>query len=243
MKSELEKQLEIQLLTEKLQRVSGKKIVLEEGRVSDKDWDRMLDLKLTGKDGKSIAQAISNKDKAVARFIAGIKLEDKKLDYKEKWSEYSGSFSDFGNRALKLGATPEEIQKIFDETSIPSKYSDKLETLGSKDKKLRDRFVGVISKAILDLGFDIKFLPTNGYAITRIGKNAMAENGRKWTIGYKAEINKDNKTINLVFDAITDEGDGPTYYTVDSDSDILKNLTWKKVGQREFLTKLKEELK
>lgn len=40
----------------------------------------------------------------------------------------------------------------------------------------------------------------------------MARNGRKWTIGYKAEINLGNKTVQLDFDAITDEGGGPTSY-------------------------------
>jgi len=37
MKSEKEKQLEIQLLTEKIQRISGKRVIFEEGFISPKE--------------------------------------------------------------------------------------------------------------------------------------------------------------------------------------------------------------
>ena len=215
---------------------------LTEGAISDKDWDRMLDLVLSGKDGSSVASSIKDKNKAIARFITGIKLSGENIKFSEVLKRYSGSFSEFGDKALQLGATKEEIQKSFDETPIPDKYSSKLNNLGSKDKKLKDRFVGPLSKLILDLGLDIKFLSTNGNAITREGRDAMQRNGRKWTIGYKAQITLGDKNVMLVFDAITDEGDGPTFFVIDkSTSDILKN-EWSTMGQRQFLSKVKEEL-
>lgn len=211
--------------------------------ISTKDWERMLNLSVMGKDGKGVAKTLKNKDKAIARYIAGLKLEGDELDFNSSWNEYSGAFSDFGNKALELGATQEEIKKLFDATTtIPTKITNKLSEFKSKDKKLNNRFVGPISKLILDSGFKIRFLPTNGYAITWEGKDAMARNGRKWTIGYKAEIDFGSKKVQLEFDAITDEGDGPTSYVIANGSDILGNNSGV-MGQRKFLTELKEVIK
>ena len=54
---------------------------LNEGKVSDKDWTRMLNLVISDKDGSSIAKKITDKNKAINRFICGVKLsyENKKL--------------------------------------------------------------------------------------------------------------------------------------------------------------------
>ena len=237
MATQREKQLTALLLKERLERLTGKKVMLE-AKVSDKDWERMSDLVLTNKDGSGIAQTISNKDKAIARFVAGLKLKGENIRSDRK--SYWGSFNEFGNRALQLGATPEEIQDTFDSTIIPPQYSNKLKTLGSKDKKLKDRFVGSLTKLVLSLGLDIKFLPTNENALTREGMDAMRRNGRKWTIGYKAEITKqDGSVVRLNFDAITDEGDGPTFYVIAPGSDIR---AWGVMGKREFLTGIKNQL-
>lgn len=224
---------EIQLL----ESITGKKVVLKEGRVSDKDWERMLDLVLTNKDGDGVAATINDKDKAIARFVAGNKLSGNNI----KWegSYWSGEFRAFGDKAIRLGATPEEIQNVFDTTEVPQKYSDKQSSLGSSDKKLDNRFVGSIAKFILALGHDISFLKTNGNAITRAGVEAMSRNGIKWTIGYRAEVTLSNgKKVNLIFDAITDEGDGPTKYITDQSTDIAKHM-YTPVGKREFLEKIK----
>lgn len=62
----------------------------------------------------------------------------------------------------------------------------------------------------------------------------MSRNGRKWTIGYRTKIKLGDKEINFEFDAITDEGDGPTYYTTNSTQPT---------GKREFISKLLNTLK
>ena len=121
-------------------------------------------------------------------------------------------------------------------------YIDRIKQLSGK--KLKDRFVSSISKAVLDSGFDINYLRHNGYAITYIGKEAMERNGRKWTNGYKTEITLDDKKFNLIFDAVTDEGDGPTYYVVDTSSDnIFDRLFYKRTGIMEFVATIKDVLK
>ena len=224
----------------KIKRISD--ILNENVNIVPKDWKRMLDLVVANETGDSVAKLIKDKDKAVARFVAGLKLSNSPLEYKDSWSEYSGEFSSFGNKALSLGATVEEIKNIYDNTEAPSEYIDRIKQLSGK--KLKDRFVSSISKAVLDSGFDINYLRHNGYAITYIGKEAMERNGRKWTIGYKTEITLDDKKFNLIFDAVTDEGDGQTYYVVDTSSDnIFDRLFYKRTGIMEFVATIKDVLK
>lgn len=84
--------------------------------IPDKDWMRMSDLVLSGKDGEGIARTIKDKKKAIGRFIAGLKLSGDTIDVSSYGSrqQYNYNFREFGNRALELGATTEEIQSIFD---------------------------------------------------------------------------------------------------------------------------------
>jgi len=182
------------------------------GQISTKDWQRMLDLVTAGKDGEDVANKLKDKDKAIARFVSGLKLKAAELKYDDKWKEYRGPFDDFGKKALELGATVEEIQKMFDAAIIPIAIAEKLH--GSKGKKLDNRFVGNLSKMIIKAGFDIEFEKTNGNAITNDGMDAMQRNGRKWTIGYKTKVSANGEIYDLDFDAITDEGDGPTKYVL-----------------------------
>lgn len=222
--------------------------VLNEAKVASvdsKDWDRMLDLVAKGNtNGETVAKLIKDKNKAMARFVAGLKLNNSPLEYKDStYSPYGySSFARLGELAIELGATPEEIQNLYNSTEVPAKYIEKLTKLAGK--KLDNRFVGVISKTILDAGFDITYLPHNGNASTYDGKDAMSRSGRKWTIGYKSEISKGTNKYVFVFDAITDEGDGPTYYIADQSSDgIFTNLKYNVLGKNEFIARLKEALK
>lgn len=210
--------------------------------VADKDWSRMLNLVLTGNDGEGIANTIKDKKKAIARFVAGLKLSGSEFKYNENWKSFTSVFNYFGNRALELGATVEEIKNEYDNAIVPQKYLDQLQTLSSK--KLDNRFVGAISKAIIDAGFNITYLNKGGNALTPTGRDAMARNGRKWTIGYKSQIDVNGQLYDFNFDAITDEGDGPTSYVVaDGTASIFMRMkTWKAVGVREFITKILEVL-
>lgn len=190
--------------------------------VDKKDWERMLKLVLAKDDGEKVALSIKDKDKAMARYVAGVKLQGGEvrgsMNYRNVM-EISGPFSAFGNRAIALGATMEDITALFNSTVVPQTYADNLTTLSTK--KLANRFVGQLSRAIIDAGFDITYLPNNGNAITMTGREAMSRNGRKWTIGYNTEVTVGDRTLNLVFDAITDEGGGPSSYVLDHRSDAV----------------------
>ena len=236
-----EKQLTIELLTEKLQRISGKKVVLSEAKVGSKDWERMLDIVLKGGDGKGVASTITNKDKAISRFVAGLKLKGEDINISQSGLYYNGSFSEFGDKALKLGATPQEIQTTFDTTTVPSQFAQKQNDLSKSDKGLRGSYTGPLANLLLKMGLDYKF-SKGGNAITRMGKDAMSRNGRKWTIGYKVEIIVKGKPYILTFDAVTDEGDGPTSYVIDDSTPKFVDASWKYLGQREFLLRIKEGL-
>jgi hypothetical protein len=215
--------------------------------VDKKDWDRMSKLLLAGDDGEKVAASIKDKTKAIARYVAGLKLAGKpgftsRMSYRNT-PEVTGSFSAFGNRAIALGATVEEIQNVFDTTVLPTEYADKLTSLSGK--KLNDRFIGNISRAIIDMGLNINYLPHNGNALTQMGRDAMSRNGRKWTIGYKIEIDLGTRKVNLNIDAITDEGDGPTSYVLAQSDQIFNNAMnmWKNYGQREFISMITDSLK
>lgn len=206
--------------------------------IASKDWDRMLDLVMKGNDGETAAKLITDKNKAIARFVTGLKLSNSQLKISDSKKYYSGHFSALGDKALQLGATPEEIQTLYDATEVPASYVEKMTKLGGK--KLNNRFVGALSKAIIDAGLDITYLPHNGNAITMEGKDAMSRNGRKWTIGYKTEIDLGGSKVKLTFDAITDEGDGPTSYFVDRSSDAMFNrMSGDKLGKNEFISGIK----
>ena len=85
-------------------------------------------------------------------------------------------------------------------------------------------------------------------ALTWEGREAMERNGRKWTIGYKSVISGDGIELPFEFDAITDEGGGPTYYVIDqhTDADLaskMRNIYRRSpVGVNGFVNALKVAL-
>lgn len=67
----------------KIKKVSD--ILNESKSVGTKDWERMLNLVVTDDSGDSVAKSLKDKDKAISRFVAGLKLLDIPLEYKESW--------------------------------------------------------------------------------------------------------------------------------------------------------------
>ena len=210
-------------------------------KIADKDWARMLDLVLSGKDGAGTAKVIKNKDKAIGRFVAGRILAGEEMP-DERWAH--GSFTDFYEKAIELGATYDEIKNTFDNAVVPEKFQEKRKNLSTKN--LSNRFTGDIANAVLKAGADIEFIGKGGNATTWEGKDAMRRNGRKWTIGYTADIIIDGEPRRIVFDAITDEGGGPTQYVVDTNTSetdrIFSPLAHRVMGKNRFISGLRELL-
>jgi len=210
-------------------------------KISDKDWKRMRDLVVTGKDGANVARSIKSKDKAIARFVAGLLLEgDKPETSSFRDNEYNCAFDDFGNKALELGATKDEIEKIFKATKVPEKYETQLKDTGRGNGS----YTGPILKTILGMGFKVKTLKSGGNAKTGIGKEAMGRNGRNWTMGYELEINLGTSKEELHFDAITDEGGRrPTMFVFDGrGSSRIFDFPPYEMGIRDFTANLKKSL-
>lgn len=82
--------------------------------VAAKDWERMQTLINKKSDGASVAKSIKDKTKAVDRYVAGLKLTETELTK----PPFKGAFADFGNKAIELGATYEEIKKAYDTANI-----------------------------------------------------------------------------------------------------------------------------
>lgn len=172
--------------------------------ITKKDWDRMTELVLTDREATGVARSIKCKKKAMSRYVAGIKLTG------EEPHPHCYTFDIFRERALELGATLKEIRELYDRVETPTEYLDCISRYSGN--KINNRFVGFISKLVLDSGCDIRFLPHGGNAITEEGRWAMQRNGLKWTIGYKTQIVKGDSVVDFIFDAITCEGGGATQY-------------------------------
>ena len=214
--------------------------------VTDKDWARMLKLVLKDDEGKSVVKLIKDKNKAIARFIAGLKLSKSEPEFDKDINKYSHltNFRDIGNLALSLGATDDEIMDLYNKTDIPKKYLDDLSKYASS--KLGNWVVGKVSQIIVDLGYNIEYLGKGGNATTREGMYAMETSGLKWTIGYKSVIKGNDVSYKFNFDAITSESvnNNKVMYVIDDSSDrIFSGYTEKVLGITELRKILKNELK
>lgn len=87
--------------------------------IENKDWSRMYDLIVDGKDGAGIAHSITNSKKALARYVAALRILS--IDPRTKWdgSKFSGEFADFGNKAIELGESFDKICDVYDSTPVP----------------------------------------------------------------------------------------------------------------------------
>jgi hypothetical protein len=214
--------------------------------VSTKDWDRVFKISTTRDGAIKMANSLKNKDKAIARFVAGLKLNNEDLTYNpDAYNKFGRSiFAPLGEKAMELGATFDEIKVLYDNTEVPEKYLDK--KLATSDAKLDNRFVSKISQFFIDNGFTIEYKNYNGPALTLPGKTAMQRNGSKWTIGYKTVVSKNGIDYTFDFDAITSESVDvkPTYYIAAKSSDKIFNpLTHEVLGIKQFLNRLKNCIK
>lgn len=153
--------------------------------VEDKDWNRMYDLIVDGKDGAGVARSIKSKEKAVARYVAAMRLLSRNpADYYEDdtYNKYfKGDFADFANKALDLGATYDDIYSVWDNCPAPVDLIEKIKGyFGAVDvranipdnffKELRHRNIPIMTrltpgKSIIDIvgvkevPMDIVFYP------------------------------------------------------------------------------------
>lgn len=187
--------------------------------VDEKDYKRMYDLiakvdDVTKLSRHSEAQASKIKDplKAAARYVAGIKMAQ--LYYGSNF-DYSSDFYPFKKKAIELGSSEEDIDKMLEEAKVPESLKVYADEKSENDKKNRKGyFVGAVVKWLNKQDFDWEFVKEAGNALTMPGKEAMSRNGRKWTMGYAIKVSKDGKEGIIEFDIITDEGGGSNQYAM-----------------------------
>ena len=82
---------ETQLKLRTIIREEYQKLLIERLKIENKDWEQMAKLINTRKNGDNIASAIKNKDRAIACFICGHKLDKlSNTNYNEKYIVHSG---------------------------------------------------------------------------------------------------------------------------------------------------------
>ena len=212
-------------------------------KISDKDWNRMYDLIADRKDGESVARSIRQKDKAIARFVAGLKLKGEEPDYDKDLERYYGHFSAFGNKALELGATVDEIKEVYDSVPAPESLIDQLsQTID--DTSYRVRIPDTFWKALRKANIPVKTAKNNRRA-GPVATYWMEGNGRKWNIPLVITFYPDSPyECSVDLDVITDEGDGSNRYALYSEKNMKTDLpVYDHVGFEELKKKIFAALK
>lgn len=187
-------------------------------KVVHKDWERMQDLLDRDQNGEGVASKIKSKDKAVARYIAGMKLlkETAVEPYRENqyYLPYS-CFKAFGQKALDLGATYEDLLETEAATEIPDDFFANHVT--------KDDYRGYTGslRRLLDqlraLGVTIEMKSLNqGYNFwSWVTSEAYARNGRVWPLNYEINVEYRGETLHHTIIVVTNEGGGNYGYDFD----------------------------
>lgn len=187
-------------------------------KIVRKDWDRMQDLIDRDQNGEGVASKIKDKGKAVARYVAGMKLLKSNAVESYRNGEYYLPYSDFrafGRKALDLGATYEDLIETSEATEIPEDFFATHVT--------KDSYTGYTGslRRLLDqlraLGASIELKPLNrGYEHwsyeTQVG---YTRNGRVWPLNYELNIEYRGETKHHTIIVVTNEGGGNYGYDFD----------------------------
>lgn len=183
--------------------------------ISSKDWQRMADLVKIGQTGEGVASKINSKEKAVARYVAGLKLLGEKTAIKDFGNGNYGlpwtQFKCFGNKALHLGATYEDIQETFEATEKP-------EGAEKSDKKAYTGFFGSVERLLdntsRETGWTWKW-QSCGNHWSSTTQAMYSRDGRVWPISKLAVFEKDGKKVTIPITVVTNEGGGNYGYDLD----------------------------
>jgi nitrogen regulatory protein PII-like uncharacterized protein len=218
------------------------KKISDAAALTNKDWERMQDLIDQGKDGADVAKKITSKDKAIARFVAGLKLEGKEPQYSSASSVGSVPFKAFGNRALELGATTEEINAVYESAVIPEDWR-----ASHKTKKSYTGYTASFDKMMDQLadkyGFEWSKKETREAqgAWSPTTREQYSRNGRVWPLNYEVTMTKDGNTEKIVCILVTNEGGG--MYGYDFKGSRMDNFKAFKQAVEEEIAKKFEKVK
>lgn len=182
-------------------------------QATQKDFMRMTDFAA----GNSRISGIKDKNKAIARFAALCYVVNERPRFDVHGPKTSNpKLLELWELCRELGVTKEDIYAAYNDTD-PTQFNDAINARRKRNDEGSDKFIGKLKTALFDANIDYKVKLSS--AMTEIGRNAMQRNGRKWTIGYNITMWPGTKSEQfLEFDAITDEGDGPTKYIYSNSS-------------------------
>lgn len=190
-----------------------------------KDWERMQDLIDRNSDGEGVAAKIKNKAKAVARYVAGVKLIGRTA-IEGEYLPYS-DFRAFGLKALQLGATLEDIQATFEAASVPEGFADNHITKDSYEGytgSLRRFIDQMCTKYGLESSLQ-SISGTGAWSYTTL--ESYNRNGRVWPLSYKLTFRNDSESVQYNVVVVTNEGGGNYGYDLD-----YCRMGWREIKNR-----------
>jgi len=152
-------------------------------------------------DPERLVKSIKDDDKLVARWIAAMKID---------WPEAISCFAyEIAERKL---LTKAEV------VAYSEKYKADEEKVDDTDMKRLDKETKKISESWITKSLYKYFESLTDYEITwkeafknaktQEGRAAMNRNGRAWTEGFIVTVKKGDKTMDITFDIVTNEGGG-----------------------------------
>lgn len=175
-------------------------------KLTTKDWERMQDLIDRNQNGDGVAKKVHSADKAVARFVAGVILENRRDDvisYGFHWSRFKA----FGQVALNLGAKKEDIIETIVKTEVPSDFQANHVT-----KKDYRGYTGSLFRLLDNLqeeiGFELKREYTDYKDWSYETQVQYNRNGRVWPLNYRFTATKGDKEVAFTVIVVTNEGGG-----------------------------------
>lgn len=211
-------------------------------QVTDKDWSRMQDLWNQGQEGEGVAKKITSVEKAVACYVAGLKIEGAKEATKEGYNGSKtlpwSSFKAFGRRALELGATFEDLEDSFAAAQKPSREN-------IHQKKVYSGYTANLEKLLDTLAKQTGWTWT-WKTIENIRKCSIKteqmyiRNGRVWPIIKEITLSKPGREdVQVVATIVTNEGGG--IYAYDFDYNYIPSFKdFKELFTRKVLSLLEK---
>lgn len=175
--------------------------------ITIKDWERMQDLIDRERDGRDVADKIKNKAKAVARYVAGMKLIGRDVAVESGRIPYS-DFRAFGYKALELGATIEDIQSTFEAAAVPEDFADTHVTKDSY-KGFTGSLRRFIDQMCVKYHLESSLQSVSGTSTwSGITAESYYRNGRVWPLSYKLTFRNDFESVQYSIVVVTNEGGG-----------------------------------
>lgn len=202
-------------------------------KTDEKHIKKMKDYFNKRSDPERLVKSIKDDNKLVARWIAAIKIG---------WEE---AISVFG-----YAITDKKLLTKAEIVAYTEKYKADDEKVDDSDMKRLDKETKKISESWITKSIYKYFESLTDYEITwkeafknaktQEGKEAMRRNGRAWTEGFIVTVSKEDKSVDVTFDVVTNEGGGLYGYVLSGfDYQVINLKTFKEKFENLIKNKLK----